>query len=86
MPVEVAEESHWPKKSRTSPSARGSASMRVTCAESTVGLWSASEAASARSVSSGIVLHSEYDRRDASSYDVSGWTRVGSAAGSSSMR
>jgi len=63
--------SHCCPKSHTAASARGSASMRRACASTSAGVDSWFAAAAWNSVWSGMVPHSRYDSRDASSYGVS---------------
>jgi len=59
--------SHCPAKFAANALARGSASMRLTCASSTIGSRSVPDSASASSSSSGIELQRKNERREASS-------------------
>ena len=72
---------HWPVKFDTSASARGSASMRRTCASSTPGRRRRPAVAAFSSCSSGMLLHRKKDSRDASSTSLTGCAVAGARRG-----
>jgi hypothetical protein len=88
MLVILPSSSHCSLKCATVSCARGSASMRITCALTWSRVVKAPASAAAMSASSGMVLQRRYDKRVAISYESSGASVELSDAGgiASSMR